>query len=220
MKKIITIALSIAFAVSAFAKTQTELIAEFKALPDNKSKVAYVAENKADILKVWQANKDSTITQSDIATFKLGSDERILKDIFAKLYDKYYAEMNASDVETIYIDSGVIIYTKSQEWYDELKASNFTINGNTISERAKAHLVCRFKDVDEILKLNATTYMYNAFYIKGLQYALLNIEPEKAKDICREIEKCFILQNKEVPTQIKATSKYLTQAILDSKIIK
>ena len=220
MKKLITITLSIAFALGAFAKTQTEVIAEFKALTTNKAKIEYVANNKDDILKIWQANKNSNITQSDISTFKLGSDERVLKDIFAKLYDRYYAEMNASDIETIYIDSGVIIYTKSQEWYDELKASNFTINGNTISERAKAHLVCRFKDVDEILKLNATTYMYNAFYIKGLQYALLNTEPEKAKSICREFEKCFILQNKEVPTQIKAVSKYLTQSILDLKLTK
>jgi hypothetical protein len=171
-------------------------------------------------LKIWQANKNSNITQSDISTFKLGSDKRVLKDVFAKLYYRYYAEMNASDIETIYIDSGVIIYTKSQEWYNELKASNFTINGNTISERAKAHLVCRFKDVDEILKLNATTYMYNAFYVKGLQFALLNIEPVKAKAICSEFEKCFILQNKEVPTQIKAVSKYLTQAILDAKLTK
>ena len=220
MKKLITITLSIAFALGAFAKTQNEVIAEFKALNTNKAKVEYVANNKDDILKIWQANKNSTITQSDMSAFKLGSDERVLKDIFAKLYDRYNAEMNASDVETIYIDSGVIVYTKSQEWYDELNASNFTINGNTISERAKAHLVCRFKDVDEILKLNATTYMYNAFYVKGLQYALLNIEPVKAKAICSEFEKLFILKNKAIPAQIKSTSKYLTQASLDDKLTK
>ncbi len=220
MKKLITITLSIVFAFCAFAKTQAELIAEFKALPTNKAKVEYVATNKADILKVWHANKDSTITQSDIATFKLGSDERILKDIFAKLYDKYHSEMNASDVETIYIDSGVIIYTKSKEWYDALKADNFSYNGKPISERAKAHLVCRFQDVDEILKLEIKKNISFAFYVKGIQYALLNIEPTKAKAICGEVEKCYILNGQSVPTKIKAVSKFLTQAILDAKLTK
>ena len=218
MKKAITILLSTAFAFCAFAKTQAELVAEFKALTTNKAKVEYVATNKADILKVWHANKDSTITQSDIATFKLNSDERALKDMFAKLYDKYHSEMNASDIETIYIDSGVIIYTKSNEWYDALKADNFSYNGKPISERAKAHLVCRFQDVDEILKLNPKTYMNNAFYIKGLQNALLNIDPVRAKAICSEVEKCYILNGQSVPTKFKAVSKYLTQAILDAKL--
>ena len=220
MKKLITITLSIAFALGAFAKTQNEVVAEFKALTTNKAKIEYVATNKDDILKIWQANKNSNITQSDISTFKLGSDERILKDIFAKLYDKCYAEMNASDIETIYIDSGVIIYTKSNEWYDSLKANNFVCDGKQISERAKAHLICRFNDVDEILKLNPKTYMNNAFYIKGLQYALLNIEPVRAKAICSEVEKAFVLKNTNVPTQIRAVSKYLTQAILDAKLTK
>lgn len=220
MKKIITITLSIAFALGAFAKTQTELIAEFKALTTNKAKAMYIIENKADVLKVWNANKGSDLTKSDRLAYKHNSDEYILKLMFAKLYDHSYAEMNASDLEVIYIESGVISRTKDIDWYKSIKANGFVCEGKTISERAKAHLICRFGDTDEVLKLNIKTYMSADYYIKALQFALLNIEPVKAKAICSEFEKCFILQNKEVPTQIKAVSKYLTQAILDLKLTK
>ena len=220
MKKLITITLSIAFALCAFAKTQTELIAEFKALSTNKAKAMYVMENKADVLKVWNTNKGSDLTKTDRLAYKYNSDEYILKLIFAKLYDHSHTEMNASDLEVIYIESGVISKTKDLDWYESIKANGFVCEGKAISERAKAHLVCRFNDVNEVLKLNMKTYMYSAHYVKALQFALLNIEPVKAKAICSEFEKLFILNNQSVPTQIKAVSKYLTQKILDAKIIK
>ena len=220
MKKIITITLSIAFALGAFAKTQTELIAEFKTLSTNKAKAMYVMENKADVLKVWNANKGSDLTKSDRLAYKYNSDEYILKLMFAKLYDHSHTEMKASDLEVIYIESGVIGRTKDIDWYKSIKANGFVCEGKAISDRAKAHLICRFGDTDEVLKLDMKTYMSADYYIKALQFAFLNIEPVKAKAICSEFEKCFILQNKEVPTQIKAVSKYLTQAILDLKLTK
>lgn len=220
MKKLLLLTLTAFIALTSYAKTQQEIISEYKALSTNKAKAIYVYQNKDDILKVWKANQNTKLTTNSITSFKTNSDERTLKNIFAKLYDCNADNMNASDIEVVYIQSGKIKDTKSVEWYNQIKADGFKINNTSIAEYDKVHLICRFLDDEEVLKVDMSKYYTADFYIKALQNALLNIDAVEAKKICSKLEKLYIVNDRTTPDRVKALSKYLTQAILDSKLTK
>lgn len=228
MKKIIITLFAAILSVVAFAKTQEELIAEFKALPDGmKVRQDWAMENKQDILKIWNTWKVSDIAKSDNGLeAKAANDNGVLRAIFAKLCDNCYDEMAPiPDLAYIRICCWNIVKYRNSDWYNQLKANNFVIEGidigNDLGNGYKYFLAEIFGDDDTIMTLPEDKCVDYASYPRIVARSLLaasNIEEAKIK--INKIKMAYIVKGREVPITINAVSKELTSRLLDSKIVK
>ena len=224
MKKIIITLFATILSVVAFAKTQEELIAEFKALPNElKVRQDWAIENKQDILKIWNTWKVSDAAKSgDGLEAKAANDNRVLRAIFAKLCDNCYNEMAPiPDLAYIRICCWNIVKYRNSDWYNQLKANNFALEGIDLGNGYKYFLAEIFGDDDTIMTMPEDNCVDYASYPRIVARSLLgssNIEEAKIK--INKIKMAYIVKGREVPITINAVSKELTSRLLDSKIVK
>lgn len=224
MKKIIITLFAAILSVVAFAKTQEELISEFKALPNElKVRQDWAIENKQDILKIWNTWKVSDAAKSDNGLeAKAANDNRVLRAIFAKLCDNCYDEMAPiPDLAYIRICCWNIVKYRNSDWYNQLKANNFVIEGIDVGNGNKYFLAEIFRDDDTIMTIPEDKCVDYASYPRIAARSLLsasNIEEAKIK--INKIKMAYIIKGREVPITINAVSKELTSRLLDSKIVK
>ena len=234
MKKLITITLSIAFALCAFAKTGDELIAEYwaKATSMNDFKVAkaIVEANTADIakaIKVWST--------SDVGNFTAESkrSEQSMKYVQAgRLMSGAYLNTGADKYEAIralplrydceVVSTKVLLAyeTDNPTLYQELKKADFKIDGVKLRVNTICNLSIIANDLEYVMSLPVDGVVNNFNYQHILKQQLLAMDVARAKAKITEIENWYLLKDREIPSSIKAISKVLTSRLVDEKLRK
>ena len=149
MKKIAITLLAAALATSAFAKTQAELLAEWKALAasDNNSlwtaQVEYTKTNKADCLAAfntwkttdfakWLPEEDAVKAKYDALGDAQKADVRAQRRMFSQLFSHAFSEMDASDAVLVRLTGSGLkkkFETDNPTFYTDFKAADFSIDG-------------------------------------------------------------------------------------------
>lgn len=234
MKKTITIILSTAIALCAFAKTGDELIAEYWAkatgMNDFKLAKAIVEANTADIakaIKVWST--------SDVGDFTAESkrSEQSAKYVQAgRLMSGAYLNTGADKYEAIralplryaceVVSTKVLsaYETDNPTLYQELKKADFKIDGVKLRVNTICNLAVLANDLEYVMSLPIDGVVNNANYQRILKQQLLAMDVATAKAKITEIENWYLLKDREIPSSIKAISKVLTSRLVDEKLRK
>ena len=225
MKKLITTILAAVLAISAFAKTQSELVAEYNALA-NVMQVQrdWATANKTDLLAIWANWKTSAFAKFDDSglTKEQKSENGTLTRIFGKLCDRHYEEMlPMSDIAFIRIGCGQIVPRKGADWYAQLKAADFVVDGVALADGTKFTLAAWFGDTETAMSMPASVGVRSSLYPSIVAKSLLSsANLTVAKEKINEIKQAYILAGLDIPPTIQAVSKELTSRLLDSKISK
>lgn len=225
MKKLITLISIMAAAVAAEAKTQAELVSEYNALA-NVMQVQrdWATANKADLLAIWTNWKTSAFAKFDDSglTKEQKSENGTLARIFGKLCDRHYEEMlPMSDIAFIRIGCGQIVPRKGADWYAQVKAADFVVDGVPLSDGTKFTLAAWFGDTETAMSMPASVGVRSSLYPSIVAKSLLSsANLTAAKDKINEIKQTYILAGLDIPPTIQAVSKELTSRLLDSKISK
>ena len=231
MKKLITIILSTAIALCAFAKTGDELIAEYwsKATGMNDYKVAkaIVNANKADLpeaILAWAngeagkfdaEDKRSEQSKKDVQAARLLAGSYIVQNInsfdITKLPVLFVCEAASTKVVKAYEVS-------NPTFYSELKAADFKVNGVKLRTNSICNIAVAAGDIDYAFNLPLDGVIYNAQWKLILKSKLLSMPVAEAKAKITEIENWYILRDREIPSSIKAISKVLTSRLVDEKL--
>ena len=234
MKKLITITLSIAFALCAFAKTGDELIAEYwsKTTGFNDFKVAkaIVEANVADVakaIKVWST--------SDVGDFTAESkrSEQSMKYVQAgRLMSGAYLNTGADKYEAIkalplryaceVVSTKVLLAYEvdNPTLYQELKKADFKIDGVKLRANTICNLAVFADDLEYVMSMPVEQVVNNVNYQRILKQQLLAMDVATAKAKITEIENWYLLKDREIPASIKAISKVLTSRLVDEKLRK
>ena len=237
MKKIITILSALTLAVCAYAKTLDEMLAEIPPYQNDAStraaRLAYMEENKADILREfdsWKVKDIAKFYPNDAANKSLTEAQRIeadkLRAFFCGFYWIYGAELDVPDNTAIRMAVGQFCRLSSSEKYTAIKSAGFKIDGVEISNAMKFTLASYFKDSEYILanadkleNIDKNGLSYIAPTLKKIILSTSDIE--KAKAFCNAYEKAMLIKGcTDNVDSIKAVGKYLTERILDAKITK
>lgn len=214
MKKIFLTTIISLFSVLAFAKTESELYTEYTSLSDRPSRLSFVEQNSSDLLKVWEIKKNTDFFKEK---------DRVWFYIFNILFEKYGTEMKSGGDWGIAHLLWNIPSVMGEEWYKNLKSSNFIINGKEISSRSKFQLAVLYKDYEQILVCDQINLLYlfaEERNVNAYAQALLESKnPEFAKEKCTELERLYLSNNKKIPTQFLGISRYLSQRIIDKKLL-
>ena len=225
MKKITLTLLAAILAIAAEAKTQAELVSEYNALA-NVMQVQrdWATANKADLLAIWTNWKTSAFAKFDDSglTKEQKSENGTLTRIFGKLCDRHYEEMlPMSDIAFIRIGCGQIVPRKGADWYAQVKAADFVVDGVPLSDGTKFTLAAWFGDTETAMSMPASVGVRNSLYPSIVAKNLLSsANLAAAKDKINEIKQTYILAGLDIPPTIQAVSKELTSRLLDSKISK
>ena len=225
MKKLITLISIMAAAVAAEAKTQSELVAEYNALAkDMRVQRDWATVNKADLLGIWANWKTSAFAKFDESglTKEQKSENGTLTRIFGKLCDRHYEEMlPMSDIAFIRIGCGQIVPRKGADWYAQLKAADFVVDGVALADGTKFTLSAWFGDTETAMSMPASVGVRSSLYPSIVAKNLLSsANLAAAKDKINEIKQAYILAGLDIPPTIQAVSKELTSRLIDSKISK
>jgi hypothetical protein len=231
MKKAITIILSTAIALCAFAKTGDELIAEYwsKATGMNDYPVAkaIVDANTADVktaISVW-ANGDAGKFNTEEKR-----SEQSKKDVqAARLMAGSYLVRNPGDIKSLpvlfaceVISSKVVdaYAVENPSFYAELKAGDFKVNGVKLRPNSICNIAISAGDLEYVMSLPIDGVVNNINYQSILKKQLLVMDVATAKAKITEIENWYLLKDREIPSSIKAISKVLTSRLVDEKLRK
>ncbi len=225
MKKTITTLLAAVLAISAFAKTQAELVAEYNALAkDMQVQRDWATANKADLLGIWANWKTSAFAKFDDSglTAEQKAENSTLLRIFGKLCDRHYEEMlPMSDIAFVRIGCGKIVPQKGAEWYAQVKAADFVVDGVALPDRTKFALAAWFGDAETAMALPSSECVRSSLYPSIVAKSLLTMsDAAKAKAKVNEVKQAYILAGLDIPPTIQAVSKELTSRLIDSKISK
>ena len=225
MKKTTSTILAAVLAISAYAKTQSELVSEYNALA-NVMQVQrdWATANKADLLTIWTSWKTSAFAKFDDSglTAEQKAENSTLLRIFGKLCDRHYEEMlPMSDIAFIRIGCGQIVPRKGADWYAQVKAADFVVDGVPLSDGTKFTLAAWFGDTETAMSMPASVGVRSSLYPSIAAKSLLSsANLTAAKDKINEIKQAYILAGLDIPPTIQAVSKELTSRLLDSKISK
>lgn len=237
MKKIIITIIACAFGVCAFAKTQSELVSEYSAIKANDERALidaqrkFTADNKTDLLNLfnsWKATDDAKLSFDEvIEKYKSDADAYkqayALRTIFARMYDLYYSEMEASDLVLCRLKSGYLKNAKSQSWYDGIKSAGFVVENVKLDARERFILAHQFGDKEYLLNIPASEGMLSpTVYLAFILPELVRMEDvSAAKEKCNEIESILIERGQlgAELTRVQAVSKALTARLVDAKIL-
>jgi len=236
MKKIIISILALACGVCAYAKTLDEMLAEIPAYQNDAStraaRLAYMEENKADILREFDAWKVKDIAKfypNAAANKSLTEAQRIeadkLRAFFCGFYWIYGAELDVPDNTAIRMAIGQFCKLGGAEKYAKIKADGFKLDGVDISAGSRLILAAYNNDVEYIFANAALLDQLDkgglSYLVPFLKKILLSASDlDKAKAFCNAYERAMLLKNCSDTEAIKNINKYLTERILDAKIVK
>lgn len=238
MKKIIITIIACAFGVCAFAKTQSELVSEYNTIKANDERTLidaqrkFTADNKADLLNLfnsWKATDDAKLSSNEVVEkYKSDGDAykqaHALREIFARMYDLYYSEMEASDLVLCRLSSGYLKNVKSQSWYDGIKSAGFVVEGVKLGAGERLILAHQFGDKEYLLNIPVSEGMLSSptVYLAFILPKLVRMEDvSAAKEKCNEIESILIERGQlgAELTRVQTVSKALTARLVDAKIL-
>ena len=241
MKKIIITLTALALGVSAFAKTEAELVSEYTALAPTASATLfqvqrqYADDNAADLIvafNTWKTTPNAKLSYDELnvnITDKVALNTALtLKHVFAKLYDHNSATLEASDLVLCELGSGHIKDAKPAAWYEAIKVANWVVEGKTLGGKERFFLAHQFGDtayIDGLSFENAKAvgiYWLNEWIGRRASVLLSMSDVEAAKSECSAIEN-YLINKKAFDSpelkQIQAVSKVLTARLVDSKIL-
>ena len=233
MKKIISTTLALTLSVLCSAKSATELAAEYGALRATGAEfttlMAYAESNKTDVLtafNTWKTSDLAALSADEVHKSKTLTKEQIeqnenLRMVFAKLYDNHGDEMTASDAVICNLRSGKVAKYLSQDWYDELKAADFKINGKQLGAFERLFTANSFGDKAYMRSLPAAEVMPQSLYVNAVIDGLLDMPAAEAKAKCKELENWYITHNKLDDAnflRVQAIGKVLTSRLIDEKL--
>ncbi len=214
-----------AAAIAAEAKTQAELVSEYNALAkDMQVQRDWATANKADLLTIWANWKISKFAKFDESglTAEQKAENGTLTRIFGKLCDRHYEEMlPMSDIAFVRIGCGKIVPQKGADWYAQIKAADFVVDGVALPDRTKFTLAAWFGDAETAMALPASVGVRSSLYPSIVAKSLLSsTNLTVAKEKINEIKQAYILAGLDIPPTVQAVSKELTSRLIDSKISK
>lgn len=237
MKKSILIILACVIGICAFAKTESELTTEYNAIAAADETALFAAQRKfADdnskellaLFEAWKSTDEAKLNYAGLEQ-KYKSDPVMLKQrhtlrmIFAKLYDLYYAQMDASDLVLCRLGSGYVKNVKPNSWYENIKSAGFVVEGAELNGYERCFLAHQFGDEEFLKAVPVSVGMQ--FKEKYLDVVLLGLiqaqDALAAKQKCNEIEN-WLINNKEFGgrlTHVQAVGRVLTARVAESKII-
>lgn len=230
MKKILISLLSL-IALTSFAKTADELVAEYwsKAAGMNDYAVAkaIVNANKADLpaaISVWANGeagkfdaeaKRSEQSKKDVQAARVMAGAYIIQNIHSfdvtKLPVLFACEVVSTQVVKAYEVS-------NPTFYSELKAADFKVNGVKLRGNSICNIALSAGDIDYTFSLPLNDIIGNVNWQYILKSKLLSMPVAEAKAKVTELENWYILRNMEIPTSIKSLSKVLTSRLVDAKL--
>ena len=126
-----------------------------------------------------------------------------------------------SDIAFIRIGCGQIVPRKGADWYAQLKAADFVVDGVALADGTKFTLSAWFGDTETAMSMPASVGVRSSLYPSIVAKNLLSsANLTAAKEKINEIKQAYILAGLDIPPTIQAVSKELTSRLIDSKISK
>lgn len=229
MKKLLISLLSFV-ALTSFAKTADELVAEYLSKTSNLSDFAVarviVNTNEADLpqaISVW-ANGDAGKFDAEDKRSEQSKKYVQAARLLAGQYLKWSKPELIKELPLIFAcESASTIVLKVYEvdnptLYSELKAKNFTLDGVKLRNHAIINLACLSGDFDYVMSLPLQETIHNNSFRAILVKHLLKMPVAEAKAKVVEIENWYIERDREIPANIKSVSKVLTSRLVDAKL--
>ena len=230
MKKLVVSLLSLV-ALTSFAKTADELVAEYWAkatgMNDYPVAEAIVNANKADLpeaILVWAngeagkfdaEDKRSEQSKKDVQAARLMAGSYIVQNLnsfdITKLPVLFACEVAPSKVVKAYEVS-------NPTFYSELKAADFKVDGIKLRTNSICNIAVSAGDIDYAFNLPLDGVVFNIHWKRILKSKLLSMPVAEAKAKVVEIENWYILRDREIPSSIKSLSKLLTSRMVDAKL--
>ena len=214
MKKLIitTIAVLAVYA-SSFAKDFKQLTAEFSALKDRASRVAYVQENINDIEKaypVWVENGRRTIERG----------------MFAVAY--YYSNIfsKCTDYELASISSKKLCRDKlatNSSWYEDVKADGYKLNDHKLEDcqiYALAEVARDYETMETIIARNNVDLIIGGNFKSAVRVLLQAKDAEMAKEKLTQLQTAIAIRN-SLDVRLETIKTYLRivrEKCLDEKL--
>ncbi|MBE6412798.1 MAG: hypothetical protein E7036_09660 [Opitutales bacterium] len=123
MKKIIITTIALVLGVGAMAKNLEQLTSEWNQLTDRKSRIDYVQQNSTEIKAVYQD------------WFKNGHKSKSY-GIFSATYWHTSIFDDVSEYEAIFLSANKayrVYSANNPNWYDDIKANGFVVNGKKLT---------------------------------------------------------------------------------------
>ncbi len=238
MKKILLTITLTAIAFCANAKTAEELANEYGALRasgqdyHNASQSVYEA-NRADVIAIFATWKNSTQAKFEIgeAPCKDFTDAQKKQSYAIRAIMSRYiidnleliAQMHARVAFiTVPLRVNPVMSVENPNWYSELKAVDFVVDGLKLPAYTRICLAHTVKDTAYISSLPIEEGMAfpNVYITQVLNDALEASDIEASKDKLRSLENFIIRRNIESKylSRIQAVGKVLTARLVDKKI--
>ncbi len=235
MKKIIITTLALACGLGAYAKTLAELKAEMPAYTVRAARRAYMAENKADFVREFDAWKNT-----NAAKFFLGEPQNAAltdeqkklavenRAFFRAVYWVLSRELDVPANTALRLVPQVYFAENPDAW-DKIKADGYKVDGVAMPETLITG--CAFAARDEAW-LFANADRLASIPLSGLvSYAedvrkmlLRSSDFAAAKKFCTAYECEMLVKGANADNaalvKIKTVGKYLTERLLDAKIAK
>lgn len=242
MKKLILVMATSAVALSALAKTEKELMDDFaRGIAANKtpweiSQEIYTA-NSADIAREFSSWKNKDIAKFDpeeapLKELKMSEEDKLTSIRMRQLFTQYLIA-NPSEMAKMPLRAALlacpgrsfgILSAQTPNFYSELKAKDFVVDGVKLPAYARFNLAKSAGDWDTIKNAPVAEGMQaKDIYLGAVLPSLLDMEDIlAAKNKCTEIENYLIKSNKfntREMSKVQAINRALTARLVDSKII-
>lgn len=235
MKKYIIATIALACAVSAYAKSTDELVAEFRALDSSQNvkeaRQNYVRENIADIRAAWQKNKNSpyvkfqTLAVAEWVSLSPEAKQNkfYMRSLFAHLYAAD-GDIDAPDSVKISLNYWKFVSLNPDAWA-AIKAADYKVDGIEIPLWFGLEIGLSTRDIDTVYRyrggiLNRSAEWLDAKCEAVRRICLYAADTAKAKAVCNEFENAMLLRDCQNTERIQAVGKALTGRIIDAKISK
>ena len=237
MRKIIITTLALVCGLGAYAKTLAELKAEMPAYQDNETvraaRLAYLAENRADFLREFDAWKDTNAAKfyaGEAPNASMTDEQKKLavenRRFFAAVYWVLTPDCPANTglrlVPQLYIKNAE---AANPNFYRDLKAAGFEIDGVKLPAflQIRCALLCGDIDYFAAFDWNAASFGLletNATAIKKMLVGAS--DTEKAAAVCAEYKRALVLKGADKDNaalaEIKTAEMFLNEAILNKQI--
>lgn len=236
MKKLLTLSL-IAFASFTYAFTADEIVTKLeegrKASTEDYVTIIKFIESKSD--KENKAFFDSVKNEeyNKLLAEEINiKDEALLKKYQATgLWIAQYLVKNRELVKELPLRTALLkasshiikdFEVDNPTFYQELKSKNFIIEDKPLPVYVIINLIITSKNYDDVVLINNWhPLLNNPAQTKQICKAFkLMSNVSKAKSLCNAVEREFIINEKDIPEVVSATSSYLTKKVIESQVSK
>lgn len=213
MKKIIVSFIALTIGVGALAKNLEQLASEWNQLTDRKSRIEYVQQNSTEIKAVYQD------------WFNNGRKSKSY-GLFSAIYWHTSILDDVSEYEAIFLSANKAYRVHSANnpnWYDNIKANGFVVNGKKLTAWQIFTLAEVTKDYDVVEQMvvnNPIAIFINTGFKTATRTLLRMKNVELAKDKLIEMQTVIATHNPNDARldTIKAYLRIVREKCIDAKL--